>query len=265
MEKTPRSSQAGKRRSPLARLLLSVVLLVVMAGLVALGFWQLERAETKERLQQQREATVAQAPARLDVGVLRRLEPAADRYRRIQVQGRFDGERQFLLDNRRRYGVLGYYILTPLALGNNTFILVARGFIAADINRIPPDVSLPPEVPTLRSARGTTVSGSIDFPSRGLVLGPLAEPRPDPWPAVIQAFDAEEIGRLLRAEVLPAVLYAEGGGSWNRDPVAPAVQGGVWRHRGYALQWFALALALLVLLIFYNRKDRRARSSRADS
>ncbi len=262
MGQTPRSSQAGKRRSPLTRLLLSALLLATMAGLAALGFWQLERADSKERLLQQRNAASALAPATLDLGALRRLEAAADRYRRIQLQGRFDGERQFLLDNRRRSGVLGYYILTPLALGNNTFMLVARGFIAADINRIPPDISLSPEVPTLRSAGDLTVSGSIDFPSRGLVLGPLAEPREEPWPAVIQAFDAEEISRLLRAEVLPAVLYAEGGGSWNRDPVAPAVQGGVWRHRGYAFQWFALALVLLVLLVFYNRRNRRTRPSR---
>ena len=234
-----------------------------MAGLLALGFWQLERAESKKRLLEQRHAAITLAPMPLDVRALRRLEAAVDRYRRVEVQGRFDGGRQFLLDNRRKHGVLGYYILTPLALGNNTFMLVARGFIAADINRIPPDISMPPEVPTLSSASDIKVSGSIDFPSRGLVLGPLAEPRPDPWPAVIQAFDAEEIGRLLRAEVLPAVLYAEGGGSWNRDPVAPAIRGGFWRHRGYAFQWFALALALLVLLVFYNKRGRRAPSSKS--
>ena len=263
MEKTPGPSQEGKRRSPLANFLLSAVLLAAVAGLLALGFWQLERAESKERLLKQRDAATAVAPEPLDVGALRRLETAADRYRRIQVRGRFDGDRQFLLDNRRKRGVLGYYILTPLALGNNTFMLVARGFIAADINRIPPDISLPPEVPTLRSASGIKVSGSIDFPSRGLVLGPLAEPREDLWPAVIQAFDAEEIGRLLRAEVLPVVLYAEDGGSWNRDPLAPAIRGGAWRHRGYAFQWFALALALSVLLVFYNKRGWRARSSKS--
>ena len=265
MKKTPRSSRAGQRRAPFASFLLSAVLLATIAGLLGLGFWQLDRAESKERLLEQRDAALVLNPATLDVKALHRLKSTTDRYRRIQVQGRFDGDRQFLLDNRRKRGVLGYYILTPLALSNNTFMLVARGFIAADINRIPPDISLPPGVPTLKSAGGLKVSGSIGFPSRGFVLGPLAEPRGDPWPAVIQAFDAEEIGRLLRAEVLPAVLYAEGGGSWNRDPVAPAIRGGVWRHRGYAFQWFALALTLSVLLVFYNKynkKSRRARSSR---
>ncbi|MEZ5459042.1 MAG: SURF1 family cytochrome oxidase biogenesis protein [Steroidobacteraceae bacterium] len=39
------------------------------------------------------------------------------RFARVSVQGRWDGQRQFLLDNRTRDGRAGYEVLTPLRAG----------------------------------------------------------------------------------------------------------------------------------------------------
>jgi surfeit locus 1 family protein len=51
------------------------------------------------------------------------------RYARIEVRGKWDGSRQFLLDNRTRDGRAGYEVLTPLALDDGRWLLVNRGSV----------------------------------------------------------------------------------------------------------------------------------------
>ena len=49
---------------------------------------------------------------------------------RLRVQGQFDTERQFLLDNIILDGRYGYYVVTPLRLSDdNDVLLVNRGWI----------------------------------------------------------------------------------------------------------------------------------------
>ena len=51
-------------------------------------------------------------------------------YQRLRVQGQFDTERQFLLDNIILDGRYGYYVVTPLRLSDdNDVLLVNRGWI----------------------------------------------------------------------------------------------------------------------------------------
>ena len=98
--------------------LLTAALLPVF---VSLGLWQWNRGQ--ERQASWDEFTRVDAPA-AEVGASQ--IPALPRYTRVRVEGRFDGERQFLLDNMSHRGAPGYQVLTVMELTKQTQIFATN-------------------------------------------------------------------------------------------------------------------------------------------
>ena len=86
-------------------------------------------------------------------------------------------------------------------------------------------------------------------PSTGLVVGDAARPErlgPDLWR--LQHVDFAALDAAFAPGFLPMLVYldeAEPGG-YDRDFVLPAVDDG--KHTAYAVQWFAMAGAVAILL-----------------
>ena len=116
--------------------------LVVALAMLALGRWQLARADEKIALLESAErarAAPAVALERVDD-----VERAADAHRRVLLAGRWEDERQLLWDNRAHAGRAGYEVITPFRLDGGRLALVNRGWIAPGPTRdVLPDVSLP--------------------------------------------------------------------------------------------------------------------------
>lgn len=215
--------------------------LLLLPVLLALGFWQLDRARQKAELQAAFAARSEQPPmplAEVDVA-----DPAS-RYRRVVASGHYDGAHQVLLDNQVRAGQPGYHVLTPLRLADGGAILVNRGWIALGESRQAlPDLATPTE--TVR------VSGWLGQPANpGLRLGDGAGGAPH-WPRVAPYVDYERLAAILGYSLRPSLilLEPEAPGGYRRD-WQPRFGGfGPERHRGYAVQWFALAATLVILYL----------------
>ncbi|WP_440996413.1 SURF1 family protein [Arhodomonas sp. SL1] len=227
------------------RLLPSLVTALLLPVLLGLGFWQLDRADQKREIIEARQAA-AEAPAvDLNAGL-----PTADdaRFRLAGARGRFDGERQFLLENQVRDGVLGYRIITPLRLeGGHEAILVDRGWVAAPASRR--------HLPDTRVDSGEReVTGRLGKgPSVGLRMGP-AYAGDGGWPRRVQYLDFEAMDEALPYAV-PHYLLRTGAGAAEARP--EGMRFGPERHHGYAVQWFALATALVVIYIGVNLRRRK--------
>ena len=106
----------------------SVALALCGAALfIALGLWQLERAQLKEEIEARFQQRLGDS--------YRPLASLADgediEYRRLLLQGRYDSEHSLLVDNQLHQGRAGYYILTPLQLRDSDhLVLVNRGWAA---------------------------------------------------------------------------------------------------------------------------------------
>lgn len=223
----------------------TVVTLVLLALLISLGFWQLQRAEQKRELLAAYGDLPLDAPVRLNADF--RLGPDW-RFRRAQVQGRFDAEHQFLLDNRVRQGRAGYFVLTPLYLAQSGHaILVNRGWVPQGVTR--DDL---PALPVPDAGARVMVEGLIDFPPEQVFALGEGEDRDPGWPKVLQRVRLPVQAGQLGVPLLPALLLL--------DPEDPAgfvrdwhpVVFGPERHVGYAVQWFALALVLVLLYLWVN-------------
>lgn len=216
--------------------------------LVWLGLWQLDRAGEKRALSSAFERG-AGTPLALEEAA------AADLYRRVRAGGRYDSERQFLIDNMVHQGRNGFYVLTPLApAGGGPALLVNRGWVPQD-----PARRRLPEVAVAETPR--ELDGRVGkLPAAGLRLGE-AQREAASWPNVRQFPEISELEQALGTKLRPWVLLLDPAApdGYLREWRPPAL--GPERHLGYALQWFALAATLLVIWIVLTWK-RSARERR---
>ncbi len=218
--------------------------LALLALLLGLGFWQLDRAEQKRALQAQFRQTAAAGPLRLD---WHQVPGPEWRYRPALVSGRYDGRRQFLLDNRVLHGRVGYQVLTPLLFADGQHaLLVNRGWVPAGPTR-----DLLPELPVPEGV--LEVRGLVDFPPERVFSLGEGEDRAPGWPKVLQRIRLDLQSEQLGLELVPWILLLDPQqpGGFARE-WAPVPIMGPERHVGYAVQWFGLAAALLVIYFWVN-------------
>lgn len=232
---------------------MTLLALVVMAAMVSLGFWQLDRARQKEALFERFEQALDVSPEPLRSGMeIRRLADRADGpvYEPVRIRGRYDARRQFVLENRPREGQNGYEILTPLRLADGTMVIVNRGWVARGRTReILPDIELDRTQVEVRGLLGR-------FPRPGLRLGEPVVAQQG-WPRRVNYPRADDLAAELDEPVAPLMLLlAPDEPEGYRRDWRPSVPGAV-RHYGYAVQWFGMTLALLVICIVINRRQQR--------
>jgi surfeit locus 1 family protein len=224
--------QGGFRQfSAIAAPLLAGLALVLFT--VQLGQWQLRRAAEKTALQHTIDARIAQPATALGQD-----EPAE--WTPLQLTGQWHAEHVLYLDNRIHQGRAGYHVYSPFRdAASGRWVMVARGWIAAGADR-----NALPALP--RSAGLTTLNGHVRLPGEAYTLAPGAADG-QRWQAVDLAAWRQATGLPLTAFTVQQTSPAADG--LTRD--WPRPDAGIDRHRGYALQWFALATLAAALCAGY--------------
>ncbi|MGR8997683.1 MAG: SURF1 family protein [Gammaproteobacteria bacterium] len=219
----------------------------VLSLLLALGIWQLGRAEEKRTFLEQQAQGLASETIELPTAV--EINADALRYKKVKVAGYYDQAHQFLIDNQISDGKAGYFVLTPLVLPEEgKAVLVNRGWIP--LNR---DRTILPDVPI--KTQQTVVTGRINrFPAVGIKLAGAEIPT-DSWPSVVQVVDSQILAKKLTYPLFPFQIELDKDSpegykrEWHTSTIMPPEQ-----HTAYAIQWFALALTLTILFFWYTCK-----------
>lgn len=226
--------------------------LLVMAAFASLGVWQLGRAKQKEAmLAASQQVLVERKPLS--------LAAAADP---LRVQGydwaagggRFLDKPAVLLDNQTRDsrpGVRAYRVFQPGAEAPP--LLVELGWLPLPGDRRMPSIGAipgpqqlagllvaPPSGGIVRGA--PVVQGDGDLLVIGLEPAAIAEQLglPKLAPRVLKLDPALPLGYARDLDILPNTLPPE-------------------RHLGYAVQWFGLALTVLITALLLTWRQRRRR------
>lgn len=229
-----------------------VALTTVLCCLVttALGFWQLSRAAQKNALGQTMAQRAVGTP--VDVAALLAAPDSAQLlYRPTTLEGQWLADKTVFLDNRQMQNRVGFYVVTPLLLGNGQAALVYRGWAPRNFL----DRAALPAVP---AAPGQVrITGFIaPEPGKLYELGP-AQMTVIRQNLPIAAFAAE-----TRLKLLPVVLMQSGDSPDGLLRAWPAVQLGVEKHYGYAVQWFAIALLAAGLWVWFQLLKPRLRRTK---
>jgi len=230
---------AGRQRRAILGLVIFAILLLPL--LVWLGFWQLERAAEKTAILTElaeRRALPALEASQIKAPPLTNEEPDW-RHRQVRLLGRYHPTLQWLLDNRIHEGRPGYEVLTAFELdAGQGWILVNRGWLPAPLERSQlPELPVPPGQVQLL--------GHLDqVATPGLRLS--EPPRESGWPRRVQVLELAALQADAALPLLPwqVRLEAEQPGSLVPRPVQ--VPAGPAMHQGYAVQWFGLALVLVL-------------------
>ncbi len=219
-------------------LILLPLWLALEYALLSLGVWQLERSHEKQLLQQQLESQRTLQPVELITGD----EKVVD-YQPVAFSGISQPELVVYVANEPHQGQDGYHILNLIRIGNNRAVWVNRGWVKAlPDRRFLPEIS---SLPESWSARG------VAYYSKGepvLFEHALAEVSQNQW--VIQALSFEllsQVSATRNQDVLPYIIRLAPEAShgfvreWQWLSMSPE------KHIAYAIQWFGLAIALLVL------------------
>ena len=220
----------------------AVAALLMFVLLLSAGLWQLRRAEGKREIAVEQADRSDREPLVLEPGMAASASLAELRNRRVRAAGQYRSDIQYLLDNSIQNHAVGYQVLTPFRLqDSDVYLLVNRGWlpVGPDRGRLP-DITVSEQA---ASPEGLIVAP----PASGLALG-AAGYDGEGWPRVVQRVELDRIQEQLGKPLLPFVLrlslasdYGYGRDWRIRTGLTPE------RHVGYAVQWFALAAALLGL------------------
>ena len=226
----------------------TLVYLCLLPLLIALGIWQLGRSEEKRVFLEQQGQELASSEI---IQLSKASEDNVDRlrYKKVQATGHYDQAHQFLIDNQISAGKAGYFVLTPFVLqGEAKAVLVNRGWVPLNQQRsILPDLQI--------SSEQTQVTGRINqFPSVGIKLAGAEIPT-EGWPSVVQVVDSSVLAKKLGYSIFPFQIELDKDQpegfkrEWQTTTMMLPEQ-----HTAYAIQWFALALTLTILFIWYSFK-----------
>lgn len=222
--------------------LLSIAAALAAAILLTLGAWQLQRMEWKQGLLEKMHARSVAPPVSLARAAEMSTRSGDDiRFLRVSAQGRYHHDAEIHL-----YGIhdkrAGWRVITPFETTGGRTVLVIRGFV--------PEVLKSPEArPDGQISDVVSIVARVRF---GEVHGMFF---PDNVPGANEWFwrdqGAMRTITLEATKLNPVAFYLEleipaHSAQWPRpDPVAAADLHN--RHFQYALTWFGLAAALVVI------------------
>lgn len=216
------------------RAAVSVLFLSVIAALLALGTWQVERRAWKHAL-----------IARVEAGA--KAEPIAapatagpdDAYRRVTATGRFLPDKDSFVQASTIRGP-GWWVLTPLRIGDGRTILINRGYVPTR------------QAPTALCTQETvcTITGLLRLSEPGGGFLRANDPAADRW------YSRDIAAIAARRGITAAPYFIDADASANR-PGQPV--GGLTvirfadNHLVYAVTWYILALMTLAGFLYWRR------------
>lgn len=175
--------------------------------------------------------------------VLVQANPLQWLHRSVHLRGRWIGDHTVYLDNRQMRGKPGFYVLTPFRLeGSGVTVMLQRGWIARDFL----DRSRLAQVDTPNGL--VVVVGRVALPASKLYeIGAVSSG------VIRQNLDfaqfRQETGLALETAYSVVQLGAASEGLLREWPV---INMGVEKHHGYAVQWFALAVLIVGLFVWFQ-------------
>ena len=218
----------------------------MLAILLALGLWQIQRLHWKTALIAQMNENMHGAV--LSIGDVLRMGPEAAEYRRVALDGRYRNNEESYVYGLDRHGAPVLHVYTPLDLSQGGTILVDRGIVPMNLRS--PSTRAVGELDGVRH-----VIGIVRLPSAPGLFTPAADLAHRTW-------FARDVSGIARADhlklVAPIMVEADATpnpGGWP--------QGGQTRvdlpndHLQYAVTWFLMAAGLVVVYFAYHRSHGR--------
>lgn len=226
------------------KLLPSLIFTIFFILFIKLGFWQLDRADQKKMINAVFAERQKKPPIQLNSETI--LLPLKDIvWYSVIIRGKFLNDKNIILDNQILDGKAGYLIYTPFKiLDLNKTILVNRGWF--------PVSNFRSDIPNIAAIEGTyIIEGEISkMPTAGIRLREVFYETVSKSTYRLQNMEYDNLSSLVGKDLLNYVvklkkpIFDKNFILVSSPPVSDSD-----KNYGYAFQWFAMALTLLVIFI----------------
>jgi len=228
---------------------------LIALGLIKLGLWQLDRAEQKRQYLDQVSARIALPHQNIQLLFDQAKTAKSLSQLPVKATGYLLHQYTFLIDNVTYMGRVGYQVIVPLLIDDfsHQLVLVNLGWVVSTGFR--------EQLPSLQSWTGKlALTGNLHQPKNNPYAFDAVNN--DNWPQVIGQIKPDEMAKSLqlkidKAQVFPAILRLDPSSELGYQKKWLWLNMSVEKHLGYAMQWFALAVTLVVLSGLFYRKYRR--------
>ncbi len=227
-----------------------MIFLVFFIGFIRLGFWQLDRAEQKNVLNDA--YSLRQTDPMVNLNEQNELnDNSVFLWKKVILKGTFQNDQNIILDNQIHQQAAGFNIITPFKIdGTDWAVLVNRGWYK--------NLNLRSLIPVISShTQLMTLQGNIvKFPVGGIALGEENLEVISTRIIRVQRIDIGKFNNFYSEKFLPYMIYLDPliDREYDSNFMLPAPDSD--KNYGYAFQWFAFAITLLIIFLRLGVKKK---------
>ena len=223
--------------------LIAISVLLTVTLLINLGLWQLGRLQEKQALRAAMQLRLEAAPhALIDIeartSALSEEQANTLENLRVTATGHYWNEASFVVAFQFFQGAPGFELITPFEVQDTgETVLVSRGWVAPG----PGDDGMPYIVPIEGEQQ---LTGQLHVPATATGV---TQVEGEAWPLRFRRLDLSRASQVLERPLLPWVVRLGPGEPGVYARHWPAVTVNTRTHIQYALQWFAMAIVVLLI------------------
>ena len=213
------------------KFLFSVFIIFFILVFVALGSWQIVRLNWKNNLILEIENSLKNPPVKLTNYNL-------ENYLKIKTSGSIDLEKQIYLYNLNDTGTPGFEVINPILI-NDTNYLINRGWIPFK-KKNSQEINVFDE---------NDIIGTLKLQGRKNIFKPDNDLEENYW----FSLNREDILKFTGKEFSKYIIYLNGN---YQVPKPKKITANISNnHQKYALTWFSLAISILLLYLYFRKKN----------
>ena len=213
------------------KFLFSVFIIFFISVFIALGTWQIIRLGWKNNLILEIENSLKNPPVEL-------TQSNKVNYLKIKTSGSVDFEKQIYLYNLNDSGTPGFEVLNPIQINGENYLL-NRGWIPFEKK----------DTPEINIIDQTNIVGTIKIQGRKNIFKPDNDLKENYW----FSLNREDILKFTGKKFSKYIIYLDGNYQLPRPKIITANISN--NHKKYAITWFSLAISILLLYLYFRKKN----------
>jgi len=213
------------------KFLFSVFIIFFILVFIALGTWQVIRLDWKNNLILEIENSLKNPPVELS-------QSKKANYLKIKTSGSIDFEKQIYLYNLNDSGTPGFEVLNPILIDGENYLL-NRGWIPFEKK----------DTPEINIFDQNNIIGTLKTQSRKNIFKPDNDIKENYW----FSLNRDDILKFTGKKFSKYIIYLDGDYQFPRPKkITTNISN---NHKKYAMTWFSLAISILLLYLYFRKKN----------
>ena len=213
------------------KFLFSVFIIFFIFVFIGLGTWQIIRLNWKNNLILEIENSLKNPPVEL-------AQSNKENFLKIKTSGSIDFDKQIYLYNLNESGTPGFEVINPIIIGDENY-LINRGWI-------PFEKKGTQEINVFDQKN---IIGTLKLQGRKNIFKPDNDLDENYW----FSLNREDILKFTGKNFSKYIIYLDGNYQLPRPKKITANISN--NHQKYAITWFSLALSILLLYLYFRKKN----------